>query len=575
MQHFWSRQEKLRKESVSLQTRREEKERYSYRAICETVKRMLNEYAGENGAETGLPLRLLKSQEEQRRMFSECIRTCCSGNEGSRAVVKELIRTCLTKELELNETNILYAVPFYEPERMSARELMETMIYLLDKKTAEEGFRLLCEAYGWCLPKKTEKETSFFVTEQEVRRTWERMMPELTYEDCLNILVRLLFADTVGLGVIDTLNWQKGWIEEIQIGMNGLTAQAYHYRTELKENKEGYRYSKDSVHVLVQGCTVWLKYLSFGSEEELQRVLRNLMKDSGAGELTINHPMTVVDTPDGRRVTVARPPMTDGWVGLVRKFDTIRETTLESLYVGQPQGKLAAGLLRQLVRSGKNIAITGEMASGKTTLFRACLAETRKELNIRIIEADSFELNVRQFLPMNNSLAMRVTAYTPAAEVLAFARKTTGHVFGIGEVNSPALANMAMDLSKIATQLFFSAHYLSTEDMISDFTNARLCIGGYTEEVLAEQEAVRTLGFDVHLWTREGKRYIQYIHEVVPEARGYHIHRILEYEEERGEYCFLSKPTKRCFQKARQTLSGEQYKEFEDFFRRLEEDGMV
>lgn len=530
---------------------------------------MLNEYAGESTSEAGLPLRLQQYQEEQRRMFSQCIRTCCSGNEGSRAVVQEIIQAYLLGEAELTESRILHAVSFDDPGHMSARELMECMIYLLDKQQPEEGFRLLCEAYGWCLPKKNAGELSFGVTEEEVRHAWSRLKPELSYTDCLNILVRLLFADTVGLGVIDTLNRQKGWIEEIQLGMNGLTERAYSYRMEL-EGECQRSYSKDSVHILVQGCTVWLRFLSFGSEEELERVLRNLMKDSGAGELTRNKPMAVVDTADGRRVTVSRPPMTDSWVGLVRKFDTVKEVRLEELYKEHPQGKTVAGLLRQLVRSGRNIAITGEMASGKTTLFRACLAETRRELNIRIIESESFELNVRQFLPQSNSLTMRVTQHTPAEEVLSFARKTTGQVFGIGELNSPALADMAMNLSKIATQLFFSAHYLSTEDMIADFTNVRLCIGGYTEEVLAEQEAVRTLGFDVHLWTREGRRCIQYIHEVVPKGRSYELRRILEYEEEGGGYCFLNRPTEQCFQKARQTLPLEQYAEFEAFFRELE-----
>lgn len=550
----------------------EERKKYSYQALCKAVKNMLNEYAGRSISEAGLPFQLQQYQEEQRRMFSQCIRTCCSGNEGSRAVVQEIIRNYLFGEAGMNDCRILYAIPFDDPEHMSARELMECMIYLFDQKQMEEGFRLLCETYGWCLPKRNEGGIFFAVTEQEVRHAWNSLRPEFSYLDYLNILVRLLFADTVGLGVIDTLNRQKGWIEEIQLGMNGLTEQTYNYRTELGKKEYRRGYSKDSVHILVHGYTVWLQFLSFGSEEEMERVLRNLTKDSEAGELTRSQPMAVVDTVDGRRVTVSRPPMTDSWVGLIRKFDTVGEVKLEELYKEHPQGKMVTGLLRQLVRSGKNIAITGEMASGKTTLFRACLAEIRKELNIRIIESESFELNVRQFLPQSNSLTMRVTRHTPIEEVLSFARKTTGQVFGIGEINSPTLADMAMNLSKIATQLFFSAHYLSTEDMVTDFTNVRLCIGGYTEEMLAEQEAVRTLGFDVHLWTREGRRCIQYIHEIVPKGRGYGIHRILEYEEEGGGYRFFDQPTQQCFQKARQTLSSEQYLEFVSFFQELKEE---
>lgn len=480
-------------------------------------------------------------------MFSKSIRTCCSGNAGSREAVKEIIRTYLSRELGLNETKILLAVPFCEPDKMTAMQLAESMIYLLDKESDDRGFQKLCEAYHW----GEEREDGNFVSEADVRNTWQQMAPVISYPDKLEILVRLLFADTVGLGAVDTLNWQQGFIEEIQLGMNGLTEQKYSYREELRGSGKRQSYSKDSVHVLLRGTTVWLKYITFGREGELQRVLRNLIKDSAAGELTRNSPMAVVDTLDGRRVSVSRPPMTDGWAGLIRKFDTLGEVSLTSLYAGETQGEELAGVIRALVQSGRNIAITGEMASGKTTLFRACLAEIRKEFNIRIIESESFELNVRQFLPQSNTLTMRITARTPVQDVLAFARKTTGQVFGIGEINSPLLANMAMDLSKIATQLLFSAHYLSTEDMIADFTNARLCAGGYTEEMLAEQEAVHALDFDIHLWFRNGKRSVQYINEILPAFagtappnRGYRIRRLLE-QDEAGEYHLLAQPTER------------------------------
>jgi len=281
--------------------------------------------------------------------------------------------------------------------------------------------------------------------------------------------------------------------------------------------------------------------------------------------------MMVVDTRDGRRIAVSRPPMTDAWIGLIRKFDTVQEVVLDKLYEECPG--ILPELLRQLVRSGRNIAITGEMASGKTTLFRACLAETKKDKNIRVIEADSFELNVRGFLPTANSVTMRVTEQTPAKEVLAFARKTTGQIFAIGEINSAAVAGMTMDLSKIASQLFFSAHYLSTEHMISDFVNAKLCDGGYADESLAEAEVVRCLGFDIHLRTKHGKRNVQYINEVIPETkygkkegRQYQIRPIYRYDEESEMGILLNTPGEISYERAKQWLNKDEYMEYVRFF---------
>lgn len=535
---------------------------------------MLNEYTEISWMDIGLEEEIRKNQEEHRREISSSIRTCCSGNYGAKETVKELIRSFLTEELQFGRNDILRLVPFDAPQQMTAWQQLETMIYYLDKEEEDKGFYKLCKAYGWGC-KKGERESGCTITEQDVQTAYAAVQPELSEIDEYCILSQLLFAGTVGLGVIDTLNQQKGFIEEIQIGMSGRPELQYNYKEELYKQGRQENFSRDGVHIMAEGCTIWLRFLSFETEAELQRVLRNLIKEAQGGELTKNHPMLVTDTVDGRRISVSRPPMTDAWVGLIRKFDTIQAVSLEKLYQGQPNADLLPGLLRQLIRTGRNIAITGEMASGKTTLFRACLAETKQDRNIRVIEADSFELNVRGFLPKANSMTMRVTEKTPAEEVLAFARKTTGQIFAIGEINSAAVAAMAMDLSKIASQLLFSAHYVTTEHMIADFVNAKLCIGGYSEEALAELDVVRCLGFDIHLRARRGKRYVQYINEVIPVgrkresgARSYEVRPIYVYDEDAEQGVMVNVPGKISYEKARQTLEAEEYMEFCRFFER-------
>lgn len=520
--------------------------------------------------DVGLEEALQKNQEEHRRTVSKCIRTCCSGNQGARETVREIIRKYLEEDLSLSEEDMNRILPFNNPAAMSSWQILETLIYVLDKEDEEKGFALLYSRHG---VGKERKENRYEVTEDEIREIYKQIPVQLSFQDGLQILSQLLFASTVGLGIIDTLNHQKGCIEEIQLGMSGRAERGYDYKEEMQRQRNKIHFSRDGVHVLVKGCTIWLRFLSFGTETELQRVLRNLIKDSQAGELTKNHPMLVVDTVDGRRVSVSRPPMTDAWVGLIRKFDTVREVSLEQLYQGCPEENVLPELLRQLVRSGRNIAITGEMASGKTTLFRACLVETKRDLNIRVVEADSFELNVRGFMPEANSMTMRVTEKTPAEEVLAFARKTTGQIFAVGEINSAAVAAMAMDLSKIASQLFFSAHYITTEHMIADFVNAKLCVGGYSEEVLAELDVVRCLGFDVHLKTRQGKRYVQYINEIVPvrrneerKGRTYRIHPVYYFDEEAEQGVVLNAPAGITYEKAKQVLGKEEFAKFCGFF---------
>lgn len=502
---------------------------------------------------------LYKRQEEQRELISYCIRSCCMGNYGVRETILELISSFVAEKLP-DRRDLWNIIPFDKPAGMTAWQLFEAMVFHLDKEKEQGGFERLSKKCQW-------EKGGMTVTKKELDEAYAALGPVFSQKEEQRILALMIFADTLGLGIIDTLNHQKGYIEEIQIGMSGRTEQQYNYKDTFLKNKEDTMFCREGVHIMVRGCTIWLKALSFETEEELQRVIRNMVKGAEGGEPTKSHPMMVADMPDGRRISVSRPPMTDTWIGLIRKFDTVQDISLEKLYQDYPEAVLLPKLVTQLIRSGRNIAITGEMASGKTTLFRACLAELPKDRNLRIIEADSFELNVRGFLPYMNSVTMRVTEHTPPQDVLAFARKTTGQIFAVGEINSAAMATVAMDLSKIASQLIFSAHYVTTEHMIADFVNAKLCVGGYSEEVLAELDVIRCLGFDIHLGVKGGRRYVQYINEVIgKKSRSYEIRKIYQYDEEKEQGVLINIPSEITYERAKQLLQKEHYVEFVRFF---------
>lgn len=577
--------------------------KYEYKVLLEDVGKMLNGYVSANVMGLGLSAEAVKNQEKHRMTVSGYLRTCCS-DPGSREAVKDLIRAYLSGERKVNEKNILIPIPFDDPSRMTARQMSEALIYKFDEGR-DAGFAKLFSEYGWGATKIVDGiEDLYEVTEEMVRKTWSEVCPEFSYAERLNILTQMLFADCVGLGIADIFNWQKKSIEEYQLGLCGIPGVNYRYQDEVlaleAAGKTAAEYSKDSFHVVVRGNAVRMSYLSFGTDDELQRVIRNLIKDTDAGELTVANPAIAVETPDGRRISASRPPETDAWVGFLRKFDTVDHISVHEWCSAMKDDGIAADALTHLVRSGCNIGYSGEMASGKTTLFRAALREVKPGLAFRVVEDGALELDVRRFLPGRNALALRVTDNTPEADVLKFIRKTTGQVFCVGEVTGLAMANLTMNLSKISQQTMFSAHYTSTEEMVTDFTNAKLCVGGYTNEKLAEMDAVRTLHFDIHVAKAGGIRYIQRINEVVPrfdleagftsgsvtednalaalvesvrelrrqlgKMNMYEIRPILEYRPEEEKLFFYNKPSERCYDKAKWYMPGGQYKEFVEFF---------
>jgi pilus assembly protein CpaF len=486
---------------------KERKEKKDETMRCVTFSRLvkegaelLNDYGlrkqnfGGNSA-----LNVQKTEES----VAEALGNCCSGLKGPRDVIKSVILAWLTEVKKPTDEELDRI--FNESGNLWGR--FECILYEAGKNDRERGFEKLWESRF--------KDVSVCCGELSgnyVEDAYACLCRNMDREDRLKVLATMIYAMTVGFGEVDSLMWQKGCIEEIQLGMSGCIKDNYDYREMLEEKKnvESKSFSRDSVHILVSGIPVRLLFLSFGSDDELIRVLRNLIKNTGAGELTRRTPRIVADTPDGRRVTVTRPPFSDSWAGLIRKFDTVPRISLDELV----EDEELRDLLIRILHTRKSIAVTGETASGKTTLLRALLIEIGKEKSIRVIEAESFELNIRDYLPKANTLTLRVSDKDPADRVLGFSKKTTGQVFAVGEVNTPDMAVTLTDIAKTAETILFTAHYKETSDMVRDFTNARLNAGGYSDERLARSEAVNALGIDIHMRRKGGLRCIERISEV-------------------------------------------------------------
>ena len=85
---------------------------------------------------------------------------------------------------------------------------------------------------------------------------------------------------------------------------------------------------------------------------------------------------------------------------------------------------------------------------------------------------------------------------------------------------------------------------------------------------------VRCIGFDVHLRVRQGRRYVQYINEVVPKPQGdsenrrtYEIRTVYQYDEVKEQGVIVNVPSEVTYDSARQRSEKEEYLEFVNFFK--------
>lgn len=472
----------------------------------------INQYTSANLNGMGLSEEEIKNQREQIQNIARGLRKCCSGDLGQREMTKEIVKD---KILEVVDKENIDECISFDAEKGDPWVLFETIVYKMT-----HGKSLFGES-----PEQNELDDEFsmhaffsefagrdIITSDDIRELYKRKKYKLSFFEKINVLAQILFARTYGLGVIDTLNYAEDTIEEIHLGMSGVLNNTYNYRSVLKNEGMKLGASKDKVHVIIAGHTIALLFLSFETNNELIRVLQNLVKDAGAGDITKENPRIITDTVDGRRITVARPPYQDSWGGHVR---IPSKANIYTINEWDPACEINE-FISLLFRSGCNIAVTGEMISGKTTLLRAGLAETDATKNIRIIERESFELDGRRYLPGRNVSSYRITDKFNEDDVLAYIRKTSGHIFSVGEVNSLDMANLSINLSKIVPQVLFTAHYNTTRAMIEDFKNAKLC-HGFTSEKLAEIEAARAVDVNIHLVNDNGIRHVEWIEEIVPE----------------------------------------------------------
>lgn len=452
------------------------------------------------------PVKGKDSDTEVHMAVEQAIRNCSDGQKGARDIVKTVIYEWLLNEKKPDRTILNEIFESHENTRIR----FEAILFMAEKSSEGMGFKKLWD--------QRFKDIALCVGELNgsyIDDAYLALCKKNTYNDRLLILTNVLYADSVGLGTVDSLMWQKKCVEEIQIGMSGVVQEKYDYKSVCLITPEpDKKYSYESVHVMISGTPVKMDFLGMKNEDELIRITRNLIKNAGAGELTRKNPRIVCETPDGRRITVTRPPFSDSWAALIRKFDTVSVTTIDML---TDDMKLKS-LIRELISTRKSIAVTGETASGKTTWLRALLLESGKNKSIRVIESESFELNLREYLPDANVLTLRVSDNDKAPGVLGFSKKTTGQVFAVGEVNTPDMAVTLVDISHTAERIFFTAHYTDTRDMVADFTGALLNFGGYSDEHLAKAEAIAALGVDIHLRRHNGRRYVERISEVMSDG---------------------------------------------------------
>ena len=108
------------------------------------------------------------------------------------------------------------------------------------------------------------------------------------------------------------------------------------------------------------------------SAREVEEVAERMLARAGR-RLDRSQPFVDARLPDGSRLHVVIPPITEHWTLNIRKFVGLRAQTLDELVSLGSCSSAAARFLDAAVRAGLNIVVAGAVGAGKTTLLN-CLA---------------------------------------------------------------------------------------------------------------------------------------------------------------------------------------------------------
>lgn len=494
---------------------------YTLEKMIDYIKRKMDEITKVNLYDLGLSEEELKRRKNKKYELKKALKGCTYGDVNDKKYVKQLIYDLLLNDYGVDETNISKAIPFDIASLLTPQDKFDIIIYMYKKEFGYEAMSKLIKKYKLAELKYTagDAKPSYVILPEEISAIYARENFMLSLEDKLMVVVQRIYQQYKGYSSIDEIRDMN--IDGISGGISGLPesflSQAAQTDANVVNNVLDHKIPRacDSIWIMFSGKSIRLAFLSFGSESELKRVCQNIYKYNNPGQLSDTNGYKINEMKDGSRVVVVRPTFSETWGFFIRKFD-VQRASLEQLI--KDEGKEEAiDLMKYIVKGARIIALTGEQGTGKTTMLMAMIENIYETLNIRVQET-AFELHLRKIYPTRNILSFRETETVSGQEGLDVQKKTDGSVNIIGEVATDPVASWMIQAAQVASKFTLFTHHAKTfSDLVTALRNSMLRTGVFKNELVAEEQVVSVLNFNVHLVKDfRGNRYIQRVTECIP-----------------------------------------------------------
>ena len=458
--------------------------------------------------------------------LNQSLHLCGLGSMQDRAYVKEYIKEILTEQFQMSEEEMDFLIPFSMPQCQTDVERFEILLYQYRQRFHTDCFE---HFYEDCVQLGTED-----VQEKISGKTLLKLCMKRPfrggYLEKLDIVTQRIYEVLYGYSVCDLLISDDVDIDGVSAGCGGMP-----FGGKMNE-KETYSYQ--TIYVMLHGKKIRLEFLKFESEQELECVAKKMSRNQPQMQLSRKNSCLVTGLRNNTRVVITRPPVAENWTFYVRKFGNAEYKQTEELLTDE-NAEYAVSILKMLVCGCQNFVITGEQASGKTTLLKSLVRYIDPRYSIRVAE-NVFETRLSSLYPERNIQTLQEYGNTRMEDILALLKKTDCDVTICGELNSPDAAEAFVQVAQAGGRFTIcTSHHTTTEKLISYMRNALMKGIGFPDARAATSQVVETVRFDVHLALQaDGHRYLERITEIVPDDQyGYHLVNILIYKNGYYEIC--------------------------------------
>ncbi len=450
-----------------------------------------------------------KAFYKRKARIQDAMNNCVYGIDSAKVIVQDLIRSVVMDECPtIQAVNLCF--DFYS-RTLEARVKFEILLYFYKKEYGKGALAKIIDEYTLDRERyliEGKSAPSYAITAEDIDMIYATKHYKLTYSILVDILTTLVYQQYKGFGILDTLREMD--INGFNCGTSGSIL------SNLRSDKQVVKAPR-SVWLYFRGKYIHMRFLTFGTEQELRRVIQLICRYNNPGPLTEKRGYLVNTMYDKSRVLALRPPAAEYWAVFVRKFslsNVCLKNLIEKPYVNN--ANLAINLLQFLMMGQVTCGVTGRQGSGKTTLMTALIEYIDPKYTIRVLEMAP-EMYLRELYPERNILSVQETEFVSASDLQDALKKSDAAVSIVGEVATDPIAARMIQMGQVASIFtIFSHHANRAADLVRALRNSLVNAGGFTSMVTAEQQVIDIVRIDVHLnYTTDGKRYIERISEII------------------------------------------------------------